>query len=57
MGPVGLKPALGDSYHSHACLRGPSTHCGFGAAESGQRRRVMEPNAWLDLRLAPAGGR
>ena len=49
VGPVGLGPSLGDSCHSHACLRGPGIHCGYGAAESGPRRQVMEPNAWLDL--------
>ena len=49
VGPVGLGPALGDFCHCHACLRGSGIHCGHGAAESRQRRQVMEPNASLDL--------
>ena len=49
MGWVGLRPALGDPSHRHACLRGPRIHRGHGSAESGQRRQVMEPNARLDL--------
>ena len=49
VGLVGLGPALGDPCHSHACLRGPGIHCGHGAAESRERRQVMEPNARLDL--------
>ena len=49
MGSVGRGSALGDPYHCHACLRGSGIHCGDGAAESGQRRQVMEPNARLDL--------
>ena len=50
MCPVGVGPGLGDSRHSHACLRGPGIHCGYGAAESGQSRQVMESNARFDLR-------
>ena len=49
MGPVGLGPALGDSCHSHACLRGPGIHRDYSAAKSGQHRQVMEPNARLDF--------
>ena len=49
VGPGGLWPALGGPCHSHACLRGSGIYGNHGAAESHQRRQVMEPQARLDF--------